>query len=155
SGNRIQGNFLGTDATGTQPLGNTGAGVRVFSGTGNTVGGTAPGAGNRIAFNTGAGVLIAGNAGPGNAVLGNASFANGGSGIDLKNDGVTANDPLDADSGPNGLQNFPVLTAAVTGATGTTITGTLQSTPDTAFRVELFAGDAADPSGFGEGQSYL
>src|SRR5262249_41098629 len=129
TGNVIQGNFLGTDDTGTQALGNTGPGVRIVNGSGNTVGGTAPGAGNRIAFNSGGGVQINSNAGPGNAVLGNAIFANGGLGIDLKNDGPTANDPLDADAGPNGGQNFPVLTAAVTGPAGTTVQGTLHSTP--------------------------
>src|SRR5262249_11036558 len=122
-------------------------------------GGTAPGAGNRIAFNTGPGVQFGSNAGPGNAILGNTIFANSKLGIDLGDDGVTANDPvndpLDADAGPNGLQNFPVLTVAATGASGTTITGLLKSTPNTTFRVELFSSDAADPSGFGEGQHYL
>src|SRR5262249_24105084 len=43
TGNVIQGNFIGTDDTGTKALGKTGPGVRVFNGTNNTIGGTAPG----------------------------------------------------------------------------------------------------------------
>src|SRR5262249_9266666 len=117
--NVIQGNFIGTDDTGTQALGNTGPGVRIVNGTGNTVGGTAPGAGNRIAFNSGPGVQINSSAGPGNAVLGNAIFANGGLGIDLKNDGPSANDPLDADAGPNGGQHLPPPTPPPTRAAPT------------------------------------
>src|SRR5262249_27768630 len=91
----------------------------------------------------------------GNLVLGNAIFANGGLGIDINNDGPTANDALDADNGPNSQQNYPVLTSVLTGAGGTTIQGTLHSTPNTAFRIELFVSDMADPTGFGEGQTYL
>ncbi len=37
----------------------------------------------------------------------------------------------------------------------TRIQGTLNSTPNTQFRVELFANDEHDPSGFGEGQTFL
>jgi len=37
----------------------------------------------------------------------------------------------------------------------TTIGATLNSIPSTTFRVEFFASAAADPSGFGEGQTYL
>ena len=68
---------------------------------------------------------------------------------------MTANDPGDGDTGPNNLQNYPVLTSAVTAGGSTTGTGTLNSTPNTTFRVEFFASDGADPSGFGEGQFFL
>ena len=61
TGNAVQGNFIGTDPTGmsTAPFGNGRAGVRVTSGHNNTVGGTAPGAGNLISGNRGVGVEIA------------------------------------------------------------------------------------------------
>jgi uncharacterized repeat protein (TIGR01451 family) len=36
-----------------------------------------------------------------------------------------------------------------------TFGGTLDSTPDTTFRLEFFSNHAADPSGFGEGEIYL
>jgi hypothetical protein len=118
---------------------------------------------NRIAFNN-VGV-VGGDAGSGfpdtqrNAILGNRIFSNSGLGIDLfgadDSFGVTNNDAGDGDSGPNHLQNFPVITSANANANGTTITGTLNSTPNTNFCIEFFASDAADPSGFGEGQIYL
>src|SRR5207253_310705 len=83
-------------------------------------------------------------------ILGNAIFANAGLGIELTNDpnvrGVTPNDPRDADDGANNLQNFPVLQSATSGGGTTTVMGTLNSTPGTAFRVEFFASPAADPS---------
>src|SRR5262249_46960121 len=61
--NLIQGNFIGTDAFGTVALGNTGNGLFISgkgngNTIGNTVGSTATGAGNIIAFNGLAGILI-------------------------------------------------------------------------------------------------
>ncbi|MDH3602705.1 MAG: thrombospondin type 3 repeat-containing protein, partial [Candidatus Tectomicrobia bacterium] len=46
---------------------------------------------------------------------------------------------------------FPVITSATTGQ----ITGTLNSTPNTEFRLEFFANSQCDPSGFGEGETFL
>ena len=46
------------------------------------------------------------------AILGNSIYGNGGLGIDLGGNGVNLNDPGDTDSGPNNVQNFPVITAA-------------------------------------------
>jgi CSLREA domain-containing protein len=162
SGNVIQGNFIGTQADGVSPLGNGRNGVTFTHGAhDNSLGGTTVGAGNVIAFNT-VGVPVSGAAFGlpdclRNSILGNRIFSNAGLGIDLGDDGVSNNDPLpgDADTGPNNLQNFPVLTSAVAGIGSTTITGTLNSTPNTTFRIEFFASDAPDASGFGEGQTFL
>ena len=118
------------------------------------IGGTGAGAGNIIAFTT-AGPAVDVTRGFNYGVLGNSIFGNADLGIDLGGDGVTLNDIGDGDSGPNNLQNFPVLTSAVSSAMGTVIQGTLNSTPNTAFRVELFSNDACDPSGYGEGKNYL
>src|SRR5205823_3227496 len=54
-------------------------------------------------------------------------------------------------------QNFPTLTSAVfnSGTATTTIMGTINSTANTTFTIQLFANDAADSSGAGEGQVYL
>lgn len=71
-------------------------------------------------------------------------------------DGPTPNDACDADvSGSNFLQNFPVITKAETDGSTTTIEGTLNSNAGQTFEIELYANDVADPSGFGEGQTYL
>jgi titin len=67
SGNQVQGNFIGTDTSGTQPVGNGTYGVLLI-GSNSTVGGTASGAGNLISGNRGDGVLIAGS---GDQVQGN------------------------------------------------------------------------------------
>jgi hypothetical protein len=69
---------------------------------------------------------------------------------------VTPNDVADPDSGrPNNLQNYPVLTSATTYNAQTTIQGTLNSTPNDAFNLQFFSSPAADPSGFGEGKTYV
>jgi len=153
SGNVVKGNYIGTDATGTVALPNW-EGVRISSGAeNNTVGGSAAGEGNVIAFNYGDGVLVSGSDATGNAIRGNSIYSNGGLGIDLGGDGVTTNDPGDGDAGANYLQNFPVLASATSGST--TIEGTLDSTPNTAFTVEFFSSTACDPSGFGEGENLI
>jgi hypothetical protein len=152
----VLGNFIGTDVTGTAALGNLGNGVSLMD-IGNTVGGTDPSAGNVIAFNGGDGVAMAGDLFDpnGNAILSNSIFANGGLGIDLGDDGVTANDDCDGDKGPNDLQNFPVLTAATASASGVVIQGQLNSSPNTTFLIQFFANTSCDPSGFGEGQTFI
>ena len=60
--NLIVGNFIGTDATGTFAISNTGNGVEIAASTGNTIGGTIAGAGNVISGNDGMGILIDGGA---------------------------------------------------------------------------------------------
>ena len=153
SGNVVQGNFIGTDVNGTAALGNSSAGVYVFGASNNAIGGILSGEPDTIAFNGAGGVVV--NGGTGNGILSNSIFANIGLGIDLGDDGVTLNDTGDGDSGSNNLQNFPVLTSLTIASGNTTIDGSLNSAANTTFRVEFFASETADPSGNGEGQTFL
>jgi titin len=156
TGNLIQGNSIGTQADGSSPLGNGSSGVVISDAPGNTVGGTSAAASNTIAFNGvffGAGVFV--GSGTGNGILGNSIFSNFSQGIDLSGDGVTANDAGDGDTGPNNLQNFPVLTSAVSKSGAVKIGGSLSSTRKTNFTVEFFANAACDSSGHGEGERFL
>ena len=162
--NVVQGNFIGTDATGVIPVPNgLDGGISItdgFSGpaVNNQIGGSIAGEGNVIAFNTGDGVSISALSGfinTGISILGNSIHSNGGLGIDLGNNGVTPNDTDDPDVGHNGLQNFPVITSVTPGVATTTITGTLNSTQLTLFRLQFFSNTTCDPTGNGEGQTFL
>ncbi len=154
TGNVLQGNFIGTNATASAALPNGSNGVDVQAGSsGNTIGGTVAGTKNVIAFNAGRGVFV--ESGTGNAVLGNTISYNGGLGIDLGPVGVTPNDPLDSDPGANLLQNFPILSSIVLGPGSTEIHGALNSLAATAFRIEFAANIVCDASGYGPGQRPL
>jgi hypothetical protein len=156
--NRVQGNRIGTSAGGA-PLPNLGNGVGMadtsIAGPGHVIGGADPGAVNTIAFNGGAGVAYFGSGPAGFAVTRNAIFGNGGLGIDLGGNGVTPNDLGDVDSGPNGLQNFPVLYMAVPAGDRVIVRGFIDSPDPRTIAVELFGNDSADPSGYGEGQRFV
>ncbi len=160
SGISVQGNFIGVASDGITPLpnstfsaGNSVGGIFIVTGSDNIIGGVSDGAGNLIAFNGTAGVLVGG---PRNEIRRNSIFSNAGLGIDLIGHlGPESNDPCDSDNGGNNLQNFPVLTAATSDGIATRIQGVLNSTASTAFTIELFANSACDPSGFGEGQTFI
>jgi hypothetical protein len=150
-GNRVEGNYVGTDRSASVNLPNS-IGVRV-DGSDNSVGGVGAGSGNVVARNMSQGIVIDGGA-TRIAILGNSIFLNGGLGIDIS--GLPSlNDAGDVDEGRNRGQNFPVLTAGLTNGTAVSVEGTLNSLAGTTFRVELFANAAADPSGFGEGERFL
>src|SRR6185369_17935257 len=114
----------GLNAAGTGPLPNTNQGIAVNDAVGNTIGGTQSGAGNKIAFNNGPGLTIL--TGTGNTIRGNSIFSNNGLGIDLGSNGVTPNDGTDGDTGPNFLQNFPIVTGVSSSGSSMTIQGTLK-----------------------------
>lgn len=152
--NAILGNLIGTSKNGTDALGNSGDGVRMFAGQGgaseNIVGGTLSGTANTIAFNGEDGVQVENNTSFGNGILRNSIHSNDEQGIDLGDDGATANDEDDPDSGPNNLQNKPDLTSAENSGGETTVEGTLNSLANRDFRVRFFS----NPSG-SEGKKYL
>ena len=159
--NTVRGNVIGTDVTGTvgvarpdgQPQFN---GVAIADSSDNQIGGVTAGAGNVIAYNrnigVGVGNFITGVPAIEDSILGNSIFANGQLGIDLApGTGVTPNDPGDADTGPNNLQNFPVLEKASTKQ----VHGRLNSQPGGTYRIEVFANASCDQSGYGEGARFL
>ncbi|MEG5042100.1 MULTISPECIES: SdrD B-like domain-containing protein [unclassified Microcoleus] len=146
TGNTLRGNFIGVAANGTSPLGNSSIGVQITAAaTNNAIGGTAAGEGNIIANNGNIGVAVA--SGTGNSIQNNSIFANLGLGIDLGNDSITANDPGDADTGANNLQNTPVLTTATASGGSVTVAGTYNSTPNTTFTLQFFANTPPDTQG--------
>ena len=74
------------------------------------------------------------------AISGNSIHDNAALGIDLVGAnfqyGVTPNDSLDADTGGNGLQNFPDLASATRQGSTIHIRGALHSSPLSAFTIE-------------------
>ncbi len=146
--NLVQRNFIGTNAAGTTALGNGRDGVRIVSGTLNKIGGTS--LGNTIAFNGLSGVRVLNNTATRNLIQGNSLFDNVGLGIDLNGDGLTPNDANDPDAGPNQLQNFPVITAAVLSGTQLNLTYAVPSaTANSAYplTIEFFLADSSGQEG--------
>ena len=155
SNNIVQGNYIGTDVTGTLNRGNRiGDGVQLQgSSTGNVVGGNAANTGNLIAYNAGNGVAVVN--GSGDAILGNQIYSNTLLGIDLGTAGVTANDSGDGDSGANDLLNFPIITKVVQNGANLDVTLVLD-VPAGNYRIELFQNPSGiDSSRYGEGQVFL
>jgi titin len=160
SWNVFQGNFIGTKADGTNALGNTFQNVELdVNATNNTIGGSAPGAGNHIAFAQTplrAGVRVR-DGSLNNLISGNSIFSNAALGIDLGNNGV--NGVIHCESGvaanaANKSQNYPVLTNISSG-TATRIRGTFDSVAGKTYLLQFFSSPAGDTSGYGEGQVFL
>jgi parallel beta-helix repeat protein len=141
SHDHLAGNLIGTDAAGTGPLPNGGAGVRIGPGaSANLIGGAGEeGPGNTIAYNGGAGVLVEPGATE-TTISSNSIFANGGLGIEVP-------------AGGGGAPDSPVLTGFDTSTGGTTVRGTFAGEPASEYVLELFASEACVPSG--QGRSLL
>ena len=166
----IEGNYIGVGENGSTALGN-GVGLNLGCDSfivpapavddGFVVGGTAPGAGNRIAhndgddFDFGEGVDVGHTSGGvmilGNEIFDNDSGVNNAPGIDLLDEGVSAN----GSQGPDVLPPFPVLTNVDAVATGTLVQGTIDYPAGRDVRIEFFSNPSCDESGHGEGQTPL
>jgi Right handed beta helix region len=147
--NTVQGNLIGIGAD-DSPLGNSGGFGVSITGSSNQIGGVNPGEYNRIANNGSGGVDVA--SGAGNRIQRNQIHDNGGLGIDLGADGVTANDSGDGDAGANELQNYPVVTSANSAGD---LSVTLSSTPNTVLILEFFRSTSCDGTGNGEGELFI
>ena len=143
--NVVQGNIIGTDLVGTAILA-TAAQASPLLVAGNEI------ADNTIAFNSFAvsGTGVAAQRGSQQRHPQEFDVPERGLGIDLGDDGVTTNDADDTDMGANRQFNFPVLETATIADGNLTIAGFAR--PDS--EIELFIADP-DPSGFGEGQTFL
>lgn len=149
------------------------------------IGGVSPGEGNVIAHNNVSGISVVSVFFSGNllyeaeniSILGNSIYSNSanntfiisesGLGIDLMDGefsdmssttlGPTPNDSGDGDSGPNNFINFPIINSASQNLLKLNLNLDLDvaDSPTNQYRVEIFANDSTDPSGYGEGQSFL
>lgn len=149
AGNRVEANWIGTDPTGTADLGNGSGGIVVGQRHGTeTIGGADATLGNVIAFNDGPGVFVRTSVVGPVAVRHNTVCGNAGAGLDLEPLGATPNDPGDADTGPNNLQNAPVVASATgDGAATLTVTYSVDTAPASAaypLTVDLYLADAGD-----------
>jgi CSLREA domain-containing protein len=156
----VQGNLVGLGRTGGPLPNDRGFDLYGDGPTNVMIGGLTAESANEIAWN-GTGVRVP----LGNlhiTIRGNSIHDNTSIGIDLGVDAiVTPNDPGDADTGANGLQNFPVLSSVThlgpAGAGSTQIQGVLHSMPSTTYDLDFYANPACSnfPREFLEGQTYL
>ncbi|MDX9766884.1 MAG: CSLREA domain-containing protein [Ectothiorhodospiraceae bacterium] len=168
--NYVIANRVGVGADGASAIGGSQFGVTIEDGGDNLaplayVGSDNPAHANIIANWGQSGIQVrhveVAAAQPRATILQNSIYDNGGLGIELVDEangdvvGVTVNDGGDADVGPNGYQNFPVITSAVTDGASTTVHWTLNSTPNTAIWIEAFSNPTCHASGYGEGRTVI
>ena len=80
-----------------------------------------------------------------NSIRGNPIFYNGLLGIDNARLGVTKNDPGDADTGANELQNFPFISSVDYGSDTLTAHGILKSVAGTTFDLDFYESPSCTP----------
>ncbi len=163
--NIVEGNYVGVTPD-NKPIPNAITGMQFEIAA--TIGGSIQSAGNTIAYNpvgidaAGANMIITNNKIHDNdigitvpynksiAIRQNSIYNNASLGIDLNSDGSTPNDPLDLDTGPNNLQNYPVIVSSMTKCDGTTDTRNVpmfNSTPNITFTIDYYANPSWDPNG--------
>jgi parallel beta-helix repeat protein len=155
SGVDVHANLIGTDAAGAPRPNLTGVSIEDGA-TRVRVGGLGAGEANTIAFNAGNGVQVLGNPTDRNPIRGNRIFENGGLGIDLDGNGVDRPDAGDADAGPNEQMNAPSMCIGVDRTTGRVyLAGQLLHPAAGTADIDFYANTALDPTGIGEGRTYL
>ncbi len=157
-GNVLSRNLIGVEFDSSTHNGNARHGIFVADGADNVIGAgkdVVSGLelrGNQIAHNGGSGVVI--ESGIGNTIRANQIYDNGGLGIDLAGDGLTENDAGDGDSGPNGLQNYPIVVAKRENGT-TSLTLDMDTAPNTVYLFDIYTDDL-NRDVFGvQGRTYL
>lgn len=134
--------FLGNGITG-----NSGPGVISSSQAGAVSGAVG---GNQLGGNGGPGILLSGDQAVRIDV--NSFDGNLGPAIDLGGDGVDVNDTLDADTGPNGRLNAPVLDWVQSAGGTLSVIGSLDTAPNTTGYIDFYQSNTCGASATGQGQ---
>jgi len=136
----IQGNTIGTNAQGDS-LGNSEISVWIFGDSENTlIGGEEAGEGNVIAFSGTHGIDLGVYWGENTTILGNSIYGNVQNGIQTPGEwGYEA----------------PSFSMAFSAVDGLEMSGEITGHPDSTYRIEFFTNNECDPSGVGEGQTYI
>ncbi|HEX7421442.1 MAG TPA: right-handed parallel beta-helix repeat-containing protein [Thermoanaerobaculia bacterium] len=138
----IEGNFIGTDRTGTAPLANGGSGIRSA--------GSSHAHDNIIAFNRDRGVVVL-QPSLVNSLFPNVIHSNASIGIDIGGDGQTEN-------GTPGIEDSPVILGARTTGDETRVTFHAPLPPANVVlstAVTFYASSFADTTGRGEGRTWI
>jgi hypothetical protein len=138
-------------AFGNTITGNGAGGVLIEGGNRHALFGADPSRANVISGNGGPGITVVG--GRGHALAGNVIEDNAGLAIDLGGDGVTPNDDLDVDLGPNDLQNSPEITGV--NVDGTMVEGILESRALTTYTIDVYGNATCHASGTGQPTVHL
>jgi trimeric autotransporter adhesin len=146
--NTVSDNYIGISPLGDNQS-NYDGGVRILQGAhDNKI------MGNTIADNEYTGITIVDDS-QGNHITANSIHDNGQLGIDLGGDGVTPNDNDSQEvNQPNRKQNFPVLQSAIGEDFKGTVGGYVFTTPGD-YTIEIFASQACDASGYGQGDELV
>jgi len=138
----VIGNRIGWTEGIPSALGNTSGGVRISQSSNNQIGDGSSNGSNWISNNGPVGIQIIHESSSGNAISNNYITNHSLISIDLGGDGPTPNDALDSDTGPNQLQNYPIVEFVAVSSSRTQIAGKLESTPNSTFQIDLFGQQA-------------
>lgn len=153
--NTIIRNKIGTDVTGTLPLGNGKQGILITQGSANnTIGGSIENA-NIIAYNKKNGIKIESENSDHNLISCNTIYSNFYLGIELYPiDGINTNDLGDSDLGPNDLLNSPVITNIIYNGSQATLQGQIDVFSPTSTKIEIYKA-LKNSNYYSEGKEYL
>ncbi|MBI5219760.1 MAG: right-handed parallel beta-helix repeat-containing protein [Bacteroidia bacterium] len=150
-GHYIEKNYIGTDASGNNPMPNGFDGIRLAEGVKHNVI-----IENDIAWNGRNGIQVMNENDDYNTITRNSIHDNAGYGIELLPPGVNVNDAGDTDTGPNQGMNYPVINSAeYENSTGYLfVSGTLDTQLPQYCTVEIFKAES-DTCNHGEGQVFI